>query len=74
MIALEPPALDARPHRLYTHEMRMDDEGGQRDRALLVRGRDAALLVWDPTWPLQPLGFRNGLGFRCVERRAPSCS
>ena len=43
MIALEPPALDDTP--LHTREMRMDDEGGQRDGALRVRGRDAALFV-----------------------------
>ena len=74
VIALEPPALDATPHHLHTREMRMHDEGGQRDGALLVRARDAALLVWArdwpallvwaPTRPLQPLGFRNALGFR----------
>ena len=46
MIALEPPALDDTP--LHTRKMRMDDEGGQRDGALRVRGRDAALLVWAP--------------------------
>lgn len=62
VIALEPPALDDTP--LHTREMRMDDEGGQRDGALRVRGRDAALLVWAPTRPLQPLGFRNALRFR----------
>jgi|LauGreSuBDMM15SN_2_FD.fasta_scaffold1257432_1 hypothetical protein len=44
VIALEPPALDATPHHLHTHEMRMDDEGGQRDGTLLVWGCDAALL------------------------------